>query len=302
MRISILALILAIVCSCQPTKEQSSTPETSVTAKVLDIQGHRGARGLMPENTIPAFLTALNYSKVTTLELDLAVTKDEQLVVSHEPWFNHVICFNPEGGIIGEEDKISIYQLTYEEVRQYDCGSKGNPRFPGQQLSVVYKPLLKDVVDTVDYYIEHKKFNSPAYNIEIKTDPSLDSVYTPAPEKFADLVVDFIRKEMAGKQVTIQSFDFRVLKYIHAQYPEVKLVALVENSKGVAANLSALGFVPEVYSPWYKLLSQESIELIHQKNMLVVPWTVNDTTAMQELIGWGVDGIITDYPNLAQKL
>ncbi|MEL7147229.1 MAG: glycerophosphodiester phosphodiesterase family protein, partial [Bacteroidota bacterium] len=105
-----------------------------------------------------------------------------------------------------------------------------------------------------------------------------------------------------GTEVTIQSFDFRVLQYIHEKYPDIRLVALVENSDGVAANLEALGFTPEVYSPWYKMLSKESVDSVHRKNMKLIPWTVNDTTSMRQLIGWGVDGIITDYPNLAQKL
>ena len=299
MRRTITALILFLVLACQPQSKQTlkSAEKTN-----LDIQGHRGARGLMPENTIPAFVEALQYDKVTTLELDLAVTKDHQLVVSHEPWFNNVICFDATGDTIAEDDKISIYELTYEEISRFDCGSKGNPRFPGQKLMQVNKPLLADVVDTVRSLVISRQLEKPAFNIEIKTDPGLDSLFTPQPEVFADLVVDFIKSEMTDIEVTIQSFDFRVLKYIHAKYPDVKLVALIENNEGVESNLQSLGFVPEVYSPWYKLLSRQSIDTIHRENMLVIPWTVNDTTDMRRLIDWGVDGIITDYPNLAQKL
>ena len=305
MRLSIVALIALVVFSCGQQKQQTAAQETSSQEEisvVFDIQGHRGSRGLMPENTIPAFLEALNYDKVTTLELDLAVTKDRQLVVSHEPWFNHVICYDADGELIDEEDRIAIYELTADQMNQYDCGSKGNPRFPQQTLMSVSKPLLKEVVDTVRYYVNNKKLRKPAYNIEIKTAPELDSLFTPHPEDFADLVVAFVKSEMADMEVTIQSFDFRVLRYIHAKYPDMKLVALVENTDGVAANLQSLGFIPDIYSPWYKLLSRQSLDTIHQENMLIVPWTVNDTTNMRQLIDWGVDGIITDYPNLAQKL
>ena len=300
MRLILFALLITgALVSCESTKQPSDDQKTET---VLDIQGHRGARGLMPENTIPAFLKALEYDKVTTLELDLAVTKDKRLVVSHEPWFNHVICFDAAGDTIREDELISIYTLTYDEVKQFDCGSKGNPRFPQQELLNVGKPLLKQVIDTVNQYISESNLPAPAYNIEIKTDPRLDSIYTPIPSEFADLVVAFVEKHLSDRQVTIQSFDFRVLQYIHRTYPEIQLVALVENGKGVADNLAELGFVPEVYSPWYKLLVKQSIDSIHKENMLIVPWTVNDTIAMRQLIDWGVDGIITDYPNLAQKL
>ena len=138
----LLITFLGLLMSCnQPPKRLSDR---------LDIQGHRGARGLLPENTIPAFLKALEYN-VTTLELDLAVTADGQLIVSHEPWMNHSICTDSVGGTIDEEAERSfnIYQMAYKEVKRFDCGSMANPLFPDQRPLNVSKPLLTDVFDAV---------------------------------------------------------------------------------------------------------------------------------------------------------
>ncbi|MEL7148075.1 MAG: glycerophosphodiester phosphodiesterase family protein [Bacteroidota bacterium] len=176
MKISVVICIILVVFSCRQEKKDTQIQETPV---ILDIQGHRGARGLMPENTIPAFLEALKYDHVTTLELDLAVTRDGQLVVSHEPWFNHEICYDAVGEALNENDSISLYSLTYEEVRQFDCGSKGNPKYPDQQLLTVSKPLLKQVLDTVDYHITLKSL-SPG----LRTFRAWVYKYRPVPERF----------------------------------------------------------------------------------------------------------------------
>src|SRR5688500_119603 len=106
----------------------------------FDVQGHRGARGLKPENTIPGFLLAID-SGVTTIELDVVVTRDKQVVVSHEPWMSVSICLDPAGSPLQPKDekKKNIYQMTYEQVRQFDCGSLGNKNFPEQEKMTVYK-------------------------------------------------------------------------------------------------------------------------------------------------------------------
>src|SRR5258706_6841771 len=123
---------------------------TSVMAQVsvpwFDIQGHRGARGLKPENTIPAFLTALD-TGVTTLEMDVVITRDKQVVVSHEPWMSAGICTNAFGKPVKEkeEKKYNLYRMTYEEIKQFDCGSRGDVKFPGEGKMKAVKPLPSDV-------------------------------------------------------------------------------------------------------------------------------------------------------------
>lgn len=268
----------------------------------FDVQGHRGARGLKPENTIDAFITALDLG-VTTIEMDLAVTKDKQLVVSHEPWMSAEICVDPSGAnfTTKEEKKYNIYQMTYAEVKQFDCGIKGNEKFPEQARIAAVKPLLHDVIVTVEDHIRSISRYEVDYNIEIKSDKEGDNKFHPSPEEFSDLVYDFLDQYLPWDRIVIQSFDFRVLKYWHEKHPEVRLAALVENLKSVDHNLEELGFSPSIYSPYFKLLSREKVEHLHHKKIRVVPWTVNEIRDMLSLKGMGVDGFITDYPDRARK-
>lgn len=298
-------LFITLVLMSQSLHSQIYLPK-------FDVQGHRGARGLKPENTVPAFLTALDYG-VTTLELDVVITKDKQVVVSHEPWMNFAICTTPEGQPISEKEEknFNIYQLTYEEVKKFDCGSIGNARFPEQEKMKVSKPLLSDVIVAAENHIKSYTRYEVDYNIEIKSEKELDGTFQPSPEEFSDLVFSLIDQYLPLDRVVIQSFDFRVLKYFHAKYPQVRLAALIENEKGVDANLVDLGFVPSIYSPYFRLLSKEIVKYLHTKEvetpdkkslkMRVIPWTVNEEKDMLAIKGMGVDGFITDYPNRAAK-
>lgn len=269
----------------------------------FDVQGHRGARGVMPENTIPAFLYAID-AGVTTIELDLAVTKDKQLVVSHEGWMSAAISLDSLGKPIKEKDekKHNIYKMTYKDVAKYDVGSKDNERFPQQKKMKVSKPLLKDVIVSIEDYIKGHALYEVDYNIEIKCEPSGDGKFHPKPGEFSEIVFNLIDQYLPWDRVVIQSFDFRVLKYLHENHPGIRLAALVDNLKTIDENLAELGFTPSVYSPEFHLLSKEEIRTCHQKKMRVIPWTVNDKKEMEELKAWGVDGLITDYPDMAKEL
>lgn len=268
----------------------------------FDVQGHRGARGLKPENTIPAFLAALDYG-VTTLELDLAITKDKKVIVSHEPWMSAAICTQPDGQPIEAKTEMTfnIYQMTYDEVKQFDCGSKGNARFPEQEKMAVHKPLLRDVIAAVEDHIKSFSRYEVDYNIEIKSLPAGDNKFHPVPAEFSDVVYQLIDQYLPWERVVIQSFDFRVLKYWHEKYPEVRLAALVENKKSIDENLAELGFQPAIYSPDFKLLDREKVKYLKKLKMRVIPWTVNEEKDMLAIKGMGVDGFITDYPDRAAK-
>lgn len=268
----------------------------------FDVQGHRGARGLKPENTIPAFIAALDYG-VTTIELDVVVTRDRQIVVSHEPWISAAICLTPDGSPISKsrEKQYNIYEMTYAEVAAFDCGSKGNASFPEQQPMRVSKPLLRDVIAAVEDHIRSVSRYEVDYNIEIKSSPDGDGKYHPPPAEFSDLVYELLDQYLPMRRVVIQSFDFRVLQYWHKKYPDVRLSALVENTRSVSANLEQLGFSPSIYSPYYKLVTRDMVRYLHRKGIRVIPWTVNDESDMLSLKALGVDGFITDYPNRPGK-
>ena len=144
----------------------------------IDWQGHRGCRGLMPENSLPAFEKALELG-VKTLELDVVINKDKEVIVSHDPWMSPQFCITPGGekleGIV--EDLPRIYHLTYEEITAYDCGSSGNSNFPEQQKIKVYKPMLVEVFRMSEKYCKDNRRNEVYYNIEIKSNPEWDGIY-----------------------------------------------------------------------------------------------------------------------------
>lgn len=270
----------------------------------FDWQAHRGGRGIMPENSLPAFRKALQLG-VPTLELDVVISKDKQVVVSHEPFFSAEICTDAQGRDIakGAEKKLNIYQMDYAAIRAFDCGSKGNRGFPEQQKTKTHKPLLTEVLAMAEAYCRENNLPPVQYNIEIKSTPEGDGVFHPAVPEYSRLVHEAIEKNVPLGRVILQSFDFRVLKHWHTQYPAVRLAALVANVKSVEENLAEIGFTPQIYSPYYKLLSDKGkVDKLHDLGMKVIPWTVNETDDMRRLKAWGVDGIITDYPNRTKEI
>lgn len=267
--------------------------------KGFDWQGHRGCRGLMPENSLPAFLKALDFKEVTTLELDLAISKDNQVVVSHEPWFNPSICLQPNGDSIAQKDaeKFLIFQKTIAEIRGFDCGSIGNPRFPEQQKLKTYKPTLREVVEAVRPLRANIR-----WNIEVKSQPEWDGLRHPPVEEFVRLVVAEIRALGLDKSATVQSFDVRALNALHRQAPDLQLAFLIENIQSLESNMDRLDFIPAIYSPYYLLVNKSLVRKCHSRKMQLIPWTVNDVKSMRRLVRLGVDGIITDYPNLIRTV
>lgn len=270
----------------------------------FDLQGHRGERGLMPENTIPAFLEALNYG-VTTVELDVVITSDGEVLVSHEPYMSHEICLKPNGEPVtkDEELKYNIYKMSYAETQKFDCGLKLHPRFPEQKKFKITKPLLRNVIAAVEDHIKSYTLYEVDYNIEIKSVQGEEGKFQPSVEEFSEKVFEVINQYLPWERVVIQSFDFRVLQYWHKKYPKVRLAALVENKKSVDMNLRELGFNPSIYSPEFILIkSQATVASLKKKKIRVIPWTVNDPEQMKRMRAWGVDGIITDYPDRAAAL
>lgn len=275
------------------------------TLPAFDLQGHRGCRGLMPENTIAAMHKAIDLG-VTTLEMDAVITKDGKVVLSHDPFFSHEITTKPDGTTVTEQEEkeLNIYRMTYEQVLQYDVGLKPHPRFPQQKKLQAVKPLLSHVIDSVEQYLESKKRKAVFYNIETKSQLQNDLIYHPAPEEFVVRLINVIQSKGIENRVVIQSFDPRTLQVVHQKYPSIKTSLLIEEDdhKPLPEHLAELGFLPTIYSPYFKLVDTNLIAACHDKNIKVIPWTINDLSTMKQLKAWGVDGLISDYPNLYASL
>ncbi len=273
------------------------------TVRVVEIEGHRGARGLLPENTIPSFLKALEYG-VETLELDLAVSADGKLVVSHEPWFSHLISLDKNGQPITEakEKEHNIFKMKYADIKLYDVGSIGNKNFPEQQKMKIAKPLLKDVFKAVNDYTRKNKLKPVRFNIEIKSNPDWDNIFTPTPAVFAKMVYDEILKHKMQTKVIVQSFDVRPLQELRKMTVKLPLALLVGNKDGIEKSLERLGFQPDTYSPHFSLVDKGLVKYCRERSIKIVPWTVNEVADLERMKTFDLDGIITDYPDRAVKV
>lgn len=280
-------------------REVLSTPLGGQGA--FDKQGHRGCRGLMPENTIPAMVNAVGMW-VTTLEMDVCISKDKKIFLSHEPFLNHEITTKPDGGFITEKEErtFNLYKMNYADIIKYDVGMKPHPRFPEQQKMKAVKPLLGDVFKAVKEFMMTARRPMPYYNIETKTMPAGDGIFHPKPAEFVELLMAVIKENQMEEYVIIQSFDFRTLQYLHKHYPNIKTAMLVEanNKNSFRKLIKDIGFTPTIYSPESSLVIDDLVKDCHELNMKIIPWTVNDKKEIERLKKMGVDGIITDYPNL----
>lgn len=284
--------------SCKSTRNISLDKNNTI---VFDKQGHRGTRGLMPENTIPAMIKAIDLG-VTTLEVDVVITKDNKVLISHDHYFHQDITTKPDGSVVtaAEAKSLNIYKMTYEETKAFDVGLKPHPGFPQQQKMRATKPLLADLIDSVETYIKNTGKPAVRYNIEVKSNPLTDGIYHPAPEKFVDMVMEVIKQKGIEKKINIQSFDFRNVQYVHKKYPSIETAILIEGAdkKSLDEQITKLGFVPDKYSPHFSLVTPGLVEACHAKGVKLIPWTVNRKEDIERLKAMGVDGIITDYPNL----
>jgi glycerophosphoryl diester phosphodiesterase len=256
-----------------------STAQPQGPKRIL-VEGHRGARARLPENTIPAFEYAIRVG-ADVLELDLAVTKDNVLVVSHDPALEPPVCTGPR-------PKAVIRELTLEQVRQWDCGAQQNPNFRNQ------RPVPGTRIPTLDEVFSLAGQGTFEFNVEMKSFPDKPE-YTPSPEIFAEMVLRQIRKHHLEKRVVVQSFDFRTLRAMRAQAPEIRLAALTENDPRDFATI-AKEAEANIISPHYRLVTPEKTAAAHKAGLQVVPWTANTPQEWERLARAGVDAIITDDP------
>jgi glycerophosphoryl diester phosphodiesterase len=292
----------------------------STAAPAFDLQGHRGARGLAPENTIVGFSKALSIG-VTTLELDLGMTKDGILVVHHDLWLNPNTTRDAAGAFLAERGP-AIRALTLAEVKRYDVGRLKSgttyaQTFREQQpVDGTRIPTLEEVFDlVVQARADHIRFN-----IETKLTPSTDT-NTPDPETFAQAVAVAVRKAGLEKRVTVQSFDWRTLAILRRIAPEIARVCLSSEGIGYVHTLKPAASGPSpwtgfniddfggsppklvaaagcaAWSPYFRDLNADRVAEAKRLGLATIPWTVNERADAERLLDMGVDGIITDYPD-----
>lgn len=296
----------------------------SAYASAFDLQGHRGARGLAPENTLEAFARALEIG-VMTLETDLAVTKEGVLVLSHDPVFNPEIARGPDGAWLTPPIP-AINSLTLAALKRYDVGrirpgSKYAQQFPDQQpVDGARIPTLAELFD-----LASRSGKTPRFNIETKLSPEKPGE-APDPETFARMVVEAVRAGGMNGRTTIQSFDWRTLTAVHQLAPDIETVCLtaastlkdrtVDGQRRPSPWLAGFdltdhaGSVPRLvkaagcasWSPRFTELTAGLVAEAHALGLKVVPWTVNTPADMARVIDMKVDGLISDYPDRAREV
>jgi len=270
----------------------------NTNAQKFMLIGHQGARGIMPENTIPGMIKALDLD-VNVLNMGVVISKDGEVVLSHEPYFNNEISIRPDGKPITfkDEKKYNMFEMDYEEIRKFDVGTKVHNRFPGQMKMKAYKPLLSETIDSVEAYVKKNKLAKPLYNIETALIRKGDGVFQPDASVFIEKIMEILKEKKLTKRVIIQSLDLRTLQYLHEYFPDIKTSLMVDEKQDFEEGIQALGFTPDYYSPYYVLVGKGLVDRCHAAGVKVIPWTVNTAKDMNYLINLGVDGIITDYPN-----
>ncbi len=275
----------------------------------FDMEGHRGARGKRPENTIPAFLYCMEQG-MTTLELDTVVTRDKELIIHHDTELNGTICLDSRGN---PAQPVPVKNLTVAELKTYDCGALKNEKFPEQQPQKGTRlSTLKELFRYVRAYEKDRGIATPfMFNAEIKLE---DNAGIDAILEAARLMVKAIEDAGMTDRVIVQSFVMEALKEVRRLNPSIRTSALFEPTYpqgflltiGAAANSDEIiektvQTGASIISPYYLYCSGDFIKKCHDKNIAVVPWTVNETDIMERLMKRGVDGIISDYPDRLKK-
>lgn len=288
-----ISVMMVAFFACTPAKKMTNE------VNKYDFQAHRGGRGDMPENTIQSMMYAATIPYVKTLEIDVVISKDKKVILSHDQILNHQITTKPNGQEVKITEPIYLYQLNYDSIVKYDVGLKYLQNFPNQKKIAATVPLLSDVIDVVEKESNRKMW----YNIEIKSNPKSDGTGTPEPEEFVTLVTNIILSKGIKDRVIIQSFDVRPLRLLHQKDSTWQLSYLLDKgAEDLEKSITYLGFTPAIYSPAYGNVSKNLVDKCHAKNIKIVPWTVNKVKDIQALYNLGVDGIISDYPLLFKSI
>ncbi|MFD0963391.1 glycerophosphodiester phosphodiesterase family protein [Pseudofulvibacter geojedonensis] len=262
------------------------------------VIGHRGCRGILPENTLDGFIEAIRLG-VDAIELDIVVSLDEEIVVSHEAFMSRVTCTFPDGSTIKEVDdqKINLYHMPYEEIKAFDCGLKHHFKFPNQIKIPAYKPLLAEVIIACETYCKQHKIRPITYLIEIKSKPELYGLFYPNPQEYVAILLKEVLPFQLKSRLVLKSFDVEILNEIKLRDSKKRISLLINSEESIDEKLKQLNFKPEIIGPYFKLLNESMVAQYKSEGFYIYPWTINELTDMKAVKKMGVDGIITDYPD-----
>lgn len=287
--------------SCSLFRGSNRYSETAYAQDII-VTGHRGEAAHFPENSIEGFLSAVKKG-VDALEMDVVISADKKVVVSHEAFMAAHYILDPAGNRIpkDKERDYNLYRMSYDSIRKFDGGTKRNLKFPRKKNFKTYKPSLEEVIDSVDGLTTQTSLSPVIYMIELKSKPENYGLYQPHPKEFVDLVMQVVINMGIENRTIIKSFDPNILNMVRESYPEVSTSFLV-SKKGIEKNLSRLSFTPDFYGAHHRLIKNHRfVDSVKNMNMKLIPWTVNRKTRIRKMLHYGVDGIITDYPERVLK-
>jgi glycerophosphoryl diester phosphodiesterase len=263
-----------------------------LTQNKVEIFGHRGCRGLLPENTIIAFEKAIELN-VDGIEWDVVVSKDNELIISHEPYADAAYCLDSNGMEISKqkEKDFNFYRMNRDEIQSFDCGSKFNPNFAEQKKIKCRKPTVQEAFDSL-------KITNESILFEIKSEKKDYGVYQPFPAEFAKIISSEVAKYPKKENIIFMCFDNELLEELHKILPQYKYVYLTYLPfKSIDAFLKELSFKPYALGMYHHTIKKKDVKKASNEGVKVFAWTVNKENHFNKLIRYGVSGIITDYPD-----
>jgi len=267
---------------------------TSAYAQDIEIFAHRGFRGLNPENTITAFKDALNYTR--TLEMDIMLSKDMQVIVTHDPVINNKLYTDNSGQLLEKNINLKVYELNAQELQQYQLGLIAPKNFQSQKSKAEKIPTREEVILAVKDEADKKGIKEPHYFIETKIKQNTDDINHPNPKITVELLVGVLKKHLKPNQVIIQSFDPRTLSYLEKHYPEYKTCLLDGKKKSIATYLEELDFVPDYFSTNFSNINPELLDESKKFKIPLIGGNTNSKAEVNQMAAWGIKQVISDYP------